>query len=45
MPLVFLGSFVGVIFGKLIGELGQNIVFGFTMFWSIYTSYKKAVEL
>ena len=45
MPLVFLGSFFGVILGKLIGEKGQIIVFGLIMCWSIYTSFKKATEL
>ena len=45
MPLVFLGSFVGVIIGKLIGEDGQVFVFGFVMCWSIFTSYKKANDL
>ena len=45
MPFVFLGSFAGVIIGKLIGEKGQIIVFGLIMCWSIYTSFKKATEL
>jgi len=45
IPLVFLGSFAGIILGRAIGELGQNIVFGITMAWSIYTSLVKGFEL
>ena len=45
MPFVFLGSFFGVIIGKLIGDLFQTIIFGITVAWSIYTTIKKVKEL
>jgi uncharacterized membrane protein YfcA len=38
MPLVFLGSFIGVILGKIIGHEAQLIVFEITVAWSIYTT-------
>ena len=45
MPLVFLGSFVGVILGKLIGNMAQIIVFEVTVAWSIYTTAAKAIDM
>ena len=45
MPFVFLGSFFGIILGKVIGDVWQNILLEFTLIWAIFTSYKKAVEL
>ena len=45
IPLVFLGTFLGINLAKSIGEVGQNFIFGFAMLTSIRTSYKKAVEL
>ena len=35
MPSVFMGSFLGVLLGKAIGETWQMIVFGITVAWSI----------
>jgi hypothetical protein len=45
MPCVFMGSFLGVILGKILGEDIQIIIFGTTVAWSIYTTTKKAFEL
>lgn len=45
MPLVFLGSFVGVILGKLIGNVAQICVFEITVAWSIYTTADKAIKM
>ena len=42
MPFVFLGSFLGVQIGYLIGHEAQIIVFEVTVAWSIYTTVKKA---
>lgn len=44
MPLVFLGSFLGVMLGKLIGHVAQLWVFEVTVAWSIYTTANKAVS-
>jgi hypothetical protein len=38
MPFVFLGSFYGVIIGKIIGYTAQKIIYGVTVAWSIYTT-------
>jgi hypothetical protein len=35
MPFVFLGSFYGIILGKMMGATLQVILFGFTVAWSI----------
>jgi uncharacterized membrane protein YfcA len=35
MPCVFLGSFLGVMLGKAIGQLAQICIFGITVAWSI----------
>ena len=43
MPCVFLGSFLGVMLGKAIGQLAQLIIFGVTVAWSIQTTTKKAL--
>ena len=43
MPFVFLGSFYGIILGKLIGSTAQVILFGFTVAWSIQTTAEKAL--
>ena len=45
MPCVFMGSFIGILLGKLLGEDIQIIIFGVTVAWSIYTTMKKACEL
>lgn len=45
MPCVFMGSFMGVLLGKIIGETWQMIVFGITVAWSIKTTSKKAFQL
>ena len=45
MPCVFLGSFLGVMLGKAIGQLAQICIFGITVAWSIQTTSKKAFEL
>lgn len=45
MPFVFLGSFYGVILGKMIGTTAQVVVFGITVAWSIQTTSKKACQL
>lgn len=45
MPLVFLGSFLGVILGKLIGHVAQLWVFEITVAWSIYTTANKAITM
>ena len=45
MPCVFLGSFLGVMLGKAIGQLAQICVFGITVAWSIQTTSKKAIEM
>ena len=45
MPCVFLGSFFGVILGKMIGETAQVIIFGLTVTWSIKTTGQKALQL
>ena len=38
MPFVFVGSFFGVIVGKMIGSTWQAIIFAITVAWSIYTT-------
>ena len=45
MPLVFLGSFLGVMLGKIIGNAAQICVFEITVAWSIYTTASKAVKM
>lgn len=45
MPLVFLGSFLGVMLGKLIGPMAQICIFEITVAWSIYTTAKKARDM
>lgn len=45
MPCVFLGSFLGVMLGKAIGQLAQICIFGVTVAWSIQTTTKKAIQL
>lgn len=45
MPLVFLGSFIGVILGKRIGHTAQLCVFECTVAWSIYTTAQKAISM
>ena len=45
MPCVFLGSFLGVMLGKAIGEDAQMCIFGITVAWSIQTTSKKALQL
>lgn len=35
MPFVFLGSFYGIILGRLMGPKAQIILFGITVAWSI----------
>lgn len=45
MPLVFLGSFLGVMLGNLIGHVAQICVFEVTVLWSIYTTAGKAIKL
>lgn len=45
MPMVFLGSFIGVKVGRAIGEIPKVIVFAITVAWSIYTTAKKAFDL
>jgi len=39
MPLVFLGSFLGVSIGTLMGELLQAIAYAFVTTWAIYKNY------
>jgi uncharacterized membrane protein YfcA len=43
MPFVFLGSFFGVILGKMIGSTWQAVLFAVTVAWSIFTTIKKAM--
>ena len=38
MPCVFLGSFLGVLLGKLLEDDVQVIIFGITVAWSIKTT-------
>lgn len=45
MPLVFLGSLIGVELGPIIGNTAQMVVFGIVVAWSIYISGKKAFQL
>jgi uncharacterized membrane protein YfcA len=45
MPCVFMGSFLGVMLGKAIGQLAQICIFGITVAWSIQTTSKKAFQL
>ena len=45
MPCVFMGSFIGVILGKAIGEIAQICIFGVTVAWSIKTTGTKALQL
>ena len=45
MPCVFLGSFLGIMLGKLLEEYVQIIIFGLTMAWSIKTTWAKAKKL
>lgn len=41
IPFVFLGGFIGILIGKLIGGTWQVIVFECTVAWSIYTTCGK----
>ena len=43
MPFVFLGSFYGVIIGKIIGDTAQTVIYGVTVAWSIYTTMQKVI--
>jgi hypothetical protein len=45
MPLVFLGSLIGVEMGPIIGNTAQMVIFGVVVAWSIYISGKKAFAL
>ena len=45
MPLVFFGSFIGVILGKVVGNIAQICIFEITVAWSIYTTGGKAVKM
>lgn len=45
MPVVFMGSLLGIMLGYKLGEQNQACLFGVTVAWSIYTSTKKAFEL
>ena len=45
MPFVFLGSFFGVIIGKLIGDKAQTVIYAVTVAWSIYTTVQKVIQL
>lgn len=45
MPLVFLGSYLGVILGKMLGEVPRLLIFASTILWSINTTAKKAMSL
>jgi uncharacterized membrane protein YfcA len=45
MPLVFLGSMVGVQVGHKIGSDWQTIIFALTISWSIYTSTKRVLVM
>lgn len=45
MPAVFLGSFLGIMLGKLLEEYVQIIIFGITVAWSIKTTWAKARKL
>ena len=40
-----MGSFLGVMLGKAIGQLAQICIFGVTVAWSIQTTTKKALQL
>ena len=45
MPLVFLGSYLGVLLGKMLGEVPRLLIFASTIIWSIQTTAKKAISL
>ena len=45
MPFVFLGSFLGVKVGKMVGTTAQAVLFAITVAWSIVTTYKKYLKL
>lgn len=45
MPFVFLGAFIGVKLGSLIGDTPRVLIFATTVAWSIQTTAKKAKSL
>lgn len=45
MPFVFLGAFIGVKLGELLGEIPRVLIFGIIVAWSIQTTFRKYRQL
>lgn len=45
MPLVFLGSFLGVKLGRALSEIPKVLIFAVTVAWSVHTTAQKALSL